>query len=38
VDEIAVADASVDAVAEVDELLETGYQERLLNQKVLEWR
>ena len=38
VDKIAVADASVDVVAEVDKLLETGYQERLLNRKVLEWR
>jgi hypothetical protein len=38
VDEIAVADASVDVAAEVDELLEAGYKERLLDAKVLEWR
>lgn len=38
VDEIAVDDASVDVVAEVGKLLEDGYQERLLNRKVLEWR
>jgi hypothetical protein len=38
VDEIAVDDASVDVVAEVDKLLEAGYQERLLNRQVLEWR
>jgi hypothetical protein len=38
VDEIAFADASVDVVAEMDKLLEAGYQARLLNRKVLEWR
>jgi hypothetical protein len=38
VDEIAVADASVDVAAEVDKLLEFGYKERLLDAKVLEWR
>jgi hypothetical protein len=35
VDEIAVADASADVAAEVDELLESGYQARLLDRKVL---
>jgi hypothetical protein len=38
VDEIAVADASVDVAAEVDKLLESGFQARLLDRKVLEWR
>jgi hypothetical protein len=36
VDEIAVADASVDVAAEVDELLETGYRSRLLDPKLLD--
>jgi hypothetical protein len=36
VDEFAIADASVDVAAEVDKLLETGYQARLLDRKVLE--
>ena len=34
VDEIAVADDSADVAAEVDELLESGYQARLLDRKV----
>ena len=38
VDEIVIADASVDVAAEVDKLLEFGYQARLLDAKVLEWR
>jgi hypothetical protein len=35
VDEIAVADASVDVAAEVDKLLESGYQARLQIQKIV---
>jgi hypothetical protein len=38
VDEIAVADTSVDVAAEVDKLLESGYQARLLDRKLLERR
>ena len=34
VNEIAVADDSADVAAEVDELLESGYQARLLDRKV----
>jgi hypothetical protein len=36
IDEIAVANASVDVAAEVDKLLESGYQARLSGRKVLE--
>jgi hypothetical protein len=38
VDEIALVDASVDVAAEVDKLLEVGYQARLLDAKVQERR
>ena len=38
VDEIALADTSVDVAAEVDTLLEAGYHARLVDAKVLEWR
>jgi hypothetical protein len=38
VDEIAVADESVDVAVEVDKLLESGYQERLLDRTMLERR
>lgn len=38
IDEVAVADASVDVAAEVDKLLESGYQARLLGRKALERR
>jgi uncharacterized protein involved in high-affinity Fe2+ transport len=36
VDEVAIADASVDVAAEVDKLLEIGYQARLQQAKVQE--
>ena len=38
VDEIAVAGASSDVAAEADKLLESGYQARFLDRKVLERR
>jgi len=38
VDEIAIADASADVASEVNELLETGFKERLLGAKVPDWR
>ncbi len=38
VDEIAVADDSVDVATEVDKLLESGFQARVLDGKVLEPR
>jgi hypothetical protein len=38
VDEIAFSDASADVATEVDKLLESGYQARLLDGKVIERR